>query len=182
VAGLEPTLPLRLQAIWGLGSSQVGLVFIAAVVPTLICEKTNIIPPDFADCPCQAAPIAGWWADKKGAEWITVICLGLAFPWWFLLLLGKSFAFFVAVFAIESKPVPSRCMKRMANAQLRLLQRGTRRSIDNGACFSCKVHSECRMHVYLLLRINNGLNILQMPMFTEHSIWPMASVPQLARS
>lgn len=33
----EPTIPLHMQAVWGLDSGKVGLVFIAAVVPTLFC-------------------------------------------------------------------------------------------------------------------------------------------------
>jgi len=33
----EPALPLHLQAVWGLDSSKVGLVFLAAVIPTLVC-------------------------------------------------------------------------------------------------------------------------------------------------
>jgi hypothetical protein len=39
----EPALPLHLQAIWGLKSSKVGLVFLAAVVPTLFCKSMNTI-------------------------------------------------------------------------------------------------------------------------------------------
>lgn len=33
----EPALPLHLQQVWGLGSAKVGLVYLAAVVPTIIC-------------------------------------------------------------------------------------------------------------------------------------------------
>lgn len=35
---LEPSLPLYLQSRWGYNSSQVGLVYMAALVPALICE------------------------------------------------------------------------------------------------------------------------------------------------
>jgi MFS transporter, DHA1 family, solute carrier family 18 (vesicular amine transporter), member 1/2 len=34
----EPTIPLQLERIWGLDSAKVGLVFLAAVVPTVVCR------------------------------------------------------------------------------------------------------------------------------------------------
>lgn len=34
----EPSLPLHLQSVWGYNSDQVGLVYMAALVPALICE------------------------------------------------------------------------------------------------------------------------------------------------
>ncbi|KIO00495.1 hypothetical protein M404DRAFT_29411 [Pisolithus tinctorius Marx 270] len=34
----ELTLPLHLQAVWGLDSSQVGLVYLAAFIPALLTE------------------------------------------------------------------------------------------------------------------------------------------------
>ncbi|KAG6837914.1 hypothetical protein H0H93_013067 [Arthromyces matolae] len=37
----EPTLPVHLQHIWGLTSAQVGLVFFASVIPTLLCEALS---------------------------------------------------------------------------------------------------------------------------------------------
>lgn len=39
----EPALPLHLQTTWGLDSSKVGLIFLAAVVPTLFCKSMDII-------------------------------------------------------------------------------------------------------------------------------------------
>lgn len=35
---LEPTLPLRLQDLYGYTSLKVGIVFLAAVVPSIFCE------------------------------------------------------------------------------------------------------------------------------------------------
>lgn len=35
----EPVVPLYLQALWGLNSSKVGLVYLAAVIPTLFCKS-----------------------------------------------------------------------------------------------------------------------------------------------
>ena len=37
----EPTLPLHLQEIWNLASSKVGLIYMAVVIPSLICEYLN---------------------------------------------------------------------------------------------------------------------------------------------
>ena len=34
----EPTLPLHLQAVWGYTSDRVGLVYMAGLMPALICE------------------------------------------------------------------------------------------------------------------------------------------------
>ncbi|KAI6146708.1 hypothetical protein BKA82DRAFT_4415516 [Pisolithus tinctorius] len=38
----ELTLPLHLQAVWGLDSSQVGLVYLAAFIPALVCQLNLI--------------------------------------------------------------------------------------------------------------------------------------------
>ncbi|KAI0318746.1 major facilitator superfamily domain-containing protein [Amylostereum chailletii] len=81
----EPALPLHLQDVWGLQSAQVGLVYVAAVVPALF-----------------SSPAAGWWADHKGTEWITLFSLILALPWWCLLIVEKQLALFVAAFAMEN--------------------------------------------------------------------------------
>lgn len=35
----EPAIPLHLQNVWDLDSGKVGLVFLAAVIPTLFCKK-----------------------------------------------------------------------------------------------------------------------------------------------
>ena len=42
---LEPTLPLRLQDVYGFTSLKVGLIYLAAVVPSIICK------PLFSTCP-----------------------------------------------------------------------------------------------------------------------------------
>ncbi|KAF7986230.1 hypothetical protein HWV62_38683 [Athelia sp. TMB] len=61
----ETGLPLHLQDAWGEGSGTVGLVLLAGVVPTLI-----------------SSPLAGWYADVKGSEWVSVITLVGSLPWW----------------------------------------------------------------------------------------------------
>ncbi|KZV77539.1 MFS general substrate transporter [Peniophora sp. CONT] len=84
-AGQESAITLHLQDVWSLNSSQVGLVFIAAVVPTLF-----------------SSPLAGWWGDRKGTEWVTLFCLVAALPWWGLTIIEASLAFFIACYALES--------------------------------------------------------------------------------
>lgn len=39
----DVTIPLHMQEVWGLNSTKVGLVFIAAIVPTTICKYPLII-------------------------------------------------------------------------------------------------------------------------------------------
>ncbi|KAJ6569655.1 MFS general substrate transporter [Mycena capillaripes] len=81
----EPTLPLHLQAIWGLNSSKVGLVYLAGVVPTLF-----------------SAPLAGWYTDQRGVEWLSVICITLALPWWVVMIIQRSLALFITAYALGS--------------------------------------------------------------------------------
>ncbi|OSX67899.1 hypothetical protein POSPLADRAFT_1130162 [Postia placenta MAD-698-R-SB12] len=81
----EPALPLYLQASWRLNSSKVGLVYIAAVVPTLF-----------------SSTIAGWWVDRIGTGLITVVSLLFALPWLGLLIVQKSLAFFIVMFALSN--------------------------------------------------------------------------------
>ncbi|KAF5377253.1 hypothetical protein D9615_006365 [Tricholomella constricta] len=81
----EPSLPLHLQNVWGLDAGKVGLIFLAAVVPTLF-----------------SAPITGWYADKKGSEWVTFICLLLALPWWVVVIIRGPLALFTVAFAVET--------------------------------------------------------------------------------
>jgi len=44
---LEPTLPLQLQDVYSFGSLQVGLVYVATVVPSLFCERIAVNCPIF---------------------------------------------------------------------------------------------------------------------------------------
>lgn len=81
----EPALPLHLQAVWRLNSSKVGLVYISAVVPTLF-----------------SSTIAGWWVDRIGTGLITVVSLLFALPWLGLLIIQKSLAFFIVMFALSN--------------------------------------------------------------------------------
>jgi hypothetical protein len=38
----EPSLPLHLQAVWRFTPDQVGLAYLAAVVPALICKSHSL--------------------------------------------------------------------------------------------------------------------------------------------
>lgn len=81
----DVTLPLRLQAVWGLSASRVGIVFIAAIVPTLI-----------------SSPLAGFLTDRVGPAWVAAALLFAGIPWWGALTRTFSLAFFIASFAIEN--------------------------------------------------------------------------------
>ncbi|KAF8167837.1 MFS general substrate transporter [Crassisporium funariophilum] len=81
----EPAIPLHLQRVWNLNPESVGLVFIAAVIPTLF-----------------SSPLTGYFADKKGAEWSTFLCLLLALPWWVIVIIQRQLSLFIVAFAIES--------------------------------------------------------------------------------
>ncbi|KAH9982142.1 major facilitator superfamily domain-containing protein [Lactifluus volemus] len=70
----EPTLPIYLHKKWQLHSSEVGLVFIAAALPAML-----------------SPPVAGWFADRVGTEWVTFACLLLAIPCWVAVVLPSIF-------------------------------------------------------------------------------------------
>ncbi|KAL0950624.1 hypothetical protein HGRIS_007416 [Hohenbuehelia grisea] len=78
---IEPGLPLHLQAVWGLNSGQVGVVFIAGLGPGLI-----------------SSPVTGWATDKYGAEWVTLLCIVLSMPWWMLMIIQGKLAVFIVFF------------------------------------------------------------------------------------
>ncbi|KAJ3506089.1 hypothetical protein NLJ89_g7065 [Agrocybe chaxingu] len=81
----EPAIPLHLQRVWDLDSRAVGIVFIAAVVPTMF-----------------SAPLTGFWADKKGTEWPATFSLLFSIPWWVIIIIEYRLALFVAAFALEA--------------------------------------------------------------------------------
>lgn len=80
---LEPTLPLRLQDVYGFGSLYVGIIFLAAAVPSLF-----------------STPLAGWLGDRLGVEWITVLSLLLSVPFWVVMAIRGPLALFIASLAI----------------------------------------------------------------------------------
>lgn len=101
---MEPSLPLHLQDQWGFRSDRVGLVYMAALVPALICahtlhriwlgrELTSIL----------ASPLSGLFSDRIGSDYVTSACLLLALPWWIILPLRRSLGLFIACLALQCK-------------------------------------------------------------------------------
>ncbi|KLO05711.1 MFS general substrate transporter [Schizopora paradoxa] len=81
----EPTLPLRLQDVWNFDSSKVGLVYLVCAGPTII-----------------SSPLSGWIADRFGVEWITVMSVFLAIPWYFVLFIKSRLALFLVALAMSN--------------------------------------------------------------------------------
>ncbi|KAG2045226.1 major facilitator superfamily domain-containing protein [Suillus americanus] len=80
----EPSLPLHLQSVWRFNPDRVGLAYLAAVVPALI-----------------SSPLAGFYVDRAGSDYITCICLLLALPWWIVMTLQHSLALFIFALAAQ---------------------------------------------------------------------------------
>jgi len=87
--GQESILVLHLADVYHLDAYKSGLAFIAAVVPTLI-----------------SMPLTGYFADKKGAEWVSFLSLLLGIPWWGAIILKGSLVQFLTIFAFESEVSP----------------------------------------------------------------------------
>ncbi|KAI0325628.1 MFS general substrate transporter [Cubamyces sp. BRFM 1775] len=83
ISSLEPVLPLYLQSTYGFDVSKVGLVYIAAVVPSFI-----------------SSPLSGWYADRGGTIVSTVVCLVGSLPFWCLLIVRSHLAYFITMFAL----------------------------------------------------------------------------------
>ncbi|KIM54249.1 hypothetical protein SCLCIDRAFT_1222218 [Scleroderma citrinum Foug A] len=81
----EPTLPLHLEAEWKYTSDQVGLVYLASFIPTLI-----------------SSPLSGWLSDRIGNDYIIFVCLVFTIPWWILLARRSSVVLFIMSFALQS--------------------------------------------------------------------------------
>ncbi|KAG2345268.1 MFS general substrate transporter [Suillus weaverae] len=81
----EPSLPLHLQSVWHFNSNQVGLAYLAAVLPALI-----------------SSPLAGYYVDRAGSDYITCICLFLALPWWIVMTLRRSLPLFIFALGAQS--------------------------------------------------------------------------------
>ncbi|KAF5337175.1 hypothetical protein D9611_003430 [Ephemerocybe angulata] len=81
----EPSLPVHLQTVWGLSSEKVGIIFIAAVVPTLF-----------------SSPLTGWISDKRGTEWVTMLSLILGVPWYAVMTVEGRLGLFIAAFGLSS--------------------------------------------------------------------------------
>ncbi|WVW87013.1 hypothetical protein I302_109069 [Kwoniella bestiolae CBS 10118] len=102
----EPSLTLRVQEVWNKESDFVGLVYLAAAAPTFF-----------------TGPIVGALADKYGAEFIMLPCLAFALPWLPLMILKKSLAGFIVLFALAE--VALQCASGPAGLEVTIVARQT---------------------------------------------------------
>lgn len=105
LTSIEPTMPLRLQDVYGYNSLQVGLIFMAADVPTLFgasldsqARSTN------TNKPLAASPLSGWLSAhiNWGVEWTGFCTLLLSIPWWIVMAIRGPIALFATSFAVSS--------------------------------------------------------------------------------
>ncbi|KAF8887788.1 major facilitator superfamily domain-containing protein [Infundibulicybe gibba] len=80
-----PVIPLHLKDTWGLDSARIGIVYLASIVPQLI-----------------SGPLAGWYVDRHGTEWIIFLAPVLAIPWWLVMYVRGPLALFIVAFSVES--------------------------------------------------------------------------------
>lgn len=64
----EPSLPLHLQSIWEFNSDRVGLAYLAAVVPALICKSYSLTKRHLVLTRVAASPLAGFYVDQVGPQ------------------------------------------------------------------------------------------------------------------
>ncbi|KAI0719113.1 major facilitator superfamily domain-containing protein [Cerioporus squamosus] len=83
ITSQEPALPLYLQSTYGLDVSKVGLVYLAAVIPSFI-----------------SSPLSGWYADRGGTVASTLVCATCTVPFYVLIFIKGPLAYFLAMFAI----------------------------------------------------------------------------------
>lgn len=102
----EPSLPLHLQSIWEFNSDRVGLAYLAAVVPALICKSYSLTKRHLVLTRVAASPLAGFYVDQVGPNYITFICLLLALPWWIVLTLRHSLPLFIFALAAQCMFTP----------------------------------------------------------------------------
>lgn len=104
ISSVEPVLPLYLQSKYGLDVSKVGLVYIAAVVPSFICMYTYATSYRWPLMQYViASPLAGWYADRGGTIVSTLVCLVGALPFWGVIIVQVNLAYFIAMFACLSE-------------------------------------------------------------------------------
>ncbi|CDO70927.1 hypothetical protein BN946_scf184829.g35 [Trametes cinnabarina] len=83
ITSTEPVLPLYLQTTFDFDVSKVGLIYIAAIVPSFV-----------------SSPVSGWYADRGGTIVSTLVCLIGAIPFWCLLTVHSNLAYFIVMFAL----------------------------------------------------------------------------------
>lgn len=82
---MEPTLPLRLQDVYGFTSLKVGLIYLSASVPSII-----------------STILSGTISDKGGAEWVTVISFLASTPWWITMAIRGPLGLFVTSLSLAN--------------------------------------------------------------------------------
>ncbi|KAF9001639.1 MFS general substrate transporter [Hymenopellis radicata] len=86
LTGLQDTIiSLHLNKIWGLKSSKIGLIMLAAVIPTIL-----------------APPIFGWLSDRHGTAWIMLLGILFTIPWCGAMIVEKTLGLFIASYALQS--------------------------------------------------------------------------------
>ena len=98
----EPTLSLHLQDVWGLSSSKIGIIYIAAVLPAIACQFLVSVSISRINLIVSAGPLSGWWTDRWGSEWILLACIALTIPWILVTIIERWLALFIVAFALES--------------------------------------------------------------------------------
>ncbi|KAK0200797.1 MFS general substrate transporter [Desarmillaria ectypa] len=78
----DPIISNHLSSVWGLNSSEVGLVLLASAIPTLF-----------------ASPLSGWFSDCQGAPVVIIVALVLNMPWYVVMIIDGYLALFITVFA-----------------------------------------------------------------------------------
>ncbi|KAK0457187.1 major facilitator superfamily domain-containing protein [Desarmillaria tabescens] len=82
---LTTVLPSHLNSVWGLDASEVGLVLLASIIPTIF-----------------APPISGWLADRFGVSIVIMITLISAMPGYIVMILDVHLALLIAAYACAS--------------------------------------------------------------------------------
>ncbi|KAI0757424.1 MFS general substrate transporter [Daedaleopsis nitida] len=83
ITSQEPALPLYLQSTYGLNVSKVGLVYIAAIVPSFI-----------------SSPLTGWYSDRGGTLASTLVCMIGSIPFYILIFIKGPLVYFLVMFAL----------------------------------------------------------------------------------
>ena len=141
ITAMEPTLPLRLQEVYGYTSLQVGLIFMAADIPTLFGASLDLASNDkrvTLTKPIAASPLSGWLTDRVsgGVEWTSFFSTLLSIPWWIVMVIRGPIALFATSLALSSG---STCSNRDLFTQCR-------------QCSSCRECSHLSLRTWLLQR------------------------------
>jgi len=132
ITAMEPTLPLRLQEVYGYTSLQVGFIFMVADVPTLFGASLDSAPTTSAALlTIVALPLSGWLSGRArgGPEWTSFLSLLLSIPWWMVMTIRGSIALFATSLALSSGSTSSnrdhftQCRKCSSSWECSLLSR-----------------------------------------------------------